>query len=114
MAKKEVLIDDLDGSEGAETIRYAVAGTEYEIDLSTRHAEEFREALARYIEVSRQVGQPPAAQPLPRRTRRRGTGRTGRTDIPQIRAWAEANGYKVSERGRIKREIIEAYDQAHR
>lgn len=113
MAQKLILIDDLDGSEGAETIRYAFDGQEYEIDLSEERAEEFREALHQYIETSRQVGRQPAAQPPPRRTRQRGTGRSGRTDIPQIRAWAEANGYQVSERGRIKREIIEAYDQVH-
>lgn len=114
MAQRVMLIDDLDGSEGAKTIRYAFDGKEYEIDLSEEHAEEFREALSTYIEASREVGQPPAAQIPPRRTRRRGTGTSGRSDIPQIRAWAEAKGYKVSERGRIKREIIEAYDQAHR
>lgn len=109
MSKMLVLIDDLDGSKGAETIRYAFDGKEYEIDLSERHAEQFRKALSSYVEASRKVGQPP-----PRRTRRQGAGKTSRTDIPQIRAWAVANGYKVSERGRIKREIIEAYDQAQR
>jgi hypothetical protein len=47
-----------------------------------------------------------------RTARRQSSG--GRDDIPQIRAWAEANGYDVSARGRIKKEVIDAYDEAHK
>ena len=36
-----------------------------------------------------------------------------RDDIAQIRSWAESQGLDVSARGRIKKEIIEAYDAAH-
>jgi Lsr2 len=61
---------------------------------------------------------PPWRQAAPvRRSRgdgRRRSGSSGRPDIPQIRAWAEANSYDVSARGRIKKEIIDAYDEAHR
>ena len=48
MAKRvtEHLVDDIDGSEAAETIRFAVDGTEYEIDLSERNASEFHDAFA--------------------------------------------------------------------
>jgi Lsr2 len=45
---------------------------------------------------------------------RRQSGDSGRNDSHEIRQWAEANGYDVSPRGRIKKEVIEAYDQAHR
>jgi hypothetical protein len=45
---------------------------------------------------------------------RRRSGRSGRDDIPQIRAWAEAQGMDVSARGRIKKEILDAYDEAHK
>ena len=40
-----LFIDDLDGSEAAGTVRFALDGTEYEIDLSTAHSEELRNAL---------------------------------------------------------------------
>ena len=30
-----------------------------------------------------------------------------------IRDWANSNGYEVSGRGRIKKEIVEAFDAAH-
>ena len=55
MAQKVVLIDDLDGSEGEETLRYAVDGQEYEIDLSGKNAAKFRSDLKVYIEKSREV-----------------------------------------------------------
>ena len=45
MAQKVVLIDDLDGSEGEETLRYTVDGQEYEIDLSGKNAAKFRREL---------------------------------------------------------------------
>ena len=32
---------------------------------------------------------------------------------PLIRAWAESKGLGVSSRGRIKKEIIDQYDQVH-
>lgn len=114
MAQKVMLIDDLDQSEGAETITYSVDGQEYEIDLSEENARKFREALQPYIEVSRQVERQPvsfAGHRSPRRQTSRSGG--GRDDIPQIRAWAEAQGMEVSARGRIKQEIIDAYDKAH-
>ena len=114
MSQKVMLIDDLDQSEGAETIRYSVDGKEYEIDLSEKNAQRFRDALKEFIDASREVEQPPVLTLAPARTaRRQSSGGRGRDDIPQIRAWAEAQGMDVSARGRVKKEIIDAYDQAH-
>ncbi len=39
------LIDDIDGSQAAETVHFAVDGRMYEIDLSTEHAESLRRSL---------------------------------------------------------------------
>jgi Lsr2 len=51
MAQKiqTLFIDDLDGSEAEGTVRFGLDGTEYEIDLNAKHAQELRNALARYI-----------------------------------------------------------------
>ena len=38
MAQKVSLIDDLDGSEGDETVTYSLGDQEYEIDLSKKNA----------------------------------------------------------------------------
>jgi|SRR3954454_6278104 len=113
MAQKVMLIDDLDGSEGAETIRYSVDGKDYEIDLSEKNAERFRSTLREFIDASREVEQPPVLTLAPARASRRSSGGSGRDDIAQIRAWAESQGMDVSARGRIKNEVIAAYDQAH-
>jgi hypothetical protein len=113
MAQRIVLSDDLDGSEATQTLHYTVDGQEYEIDLSEENVQRFHEALEPFVSKSREV----VRQPEPAR-RGRGDGRRrssagGRDDIPQIRAWAESQGMDVSARGRVKKEIIDAYDQAH-
>jgi len=38
-------IDDIDGSEAEGAVRFGLDGTEYEIDLNTKHAEALRQAL---------------------------------------------------------------------
>ena len=42
-----LFIDDLDGSEAEDTIRFGLDGTEYEIDLNAEHGQALRDALAR-------------------------------------------------------------------
>ena len=101
MAQRLVLIDDLDESEGAETITYTVNGQDYEIDLSEENAQRFYDVLGPYIEKSRRVQRKPA--PTSRRDGRRRSSGSGRDDIPQIRAWAQSQGMDVSERGRVKK-----------
>jgi Lsr2 len=114
MAQRVILGDDLDGSEGAETLRYTVDGQEYEIDLSTANAEKFRKGLQTYIDKSRPVeAQSPPLSGGRGRSRRSSASGRSREDLSAIRAWAESNGHDVAPRGRIKHEIIEAYDKAH-
>jgi hypothetical protein len=113
VAQRVVLTDDLDGSEAAETITYTVNGQDYEIDLSEENAQRFYDTFGQYTERSRRVERQTEPTRRGRGDGRRRGGGSGRDDIPQIRAWAEANDYEVSARGRIKKEIIDAYDEAH-
>jgi len=108
MAKKVIikLIDDLDGeSEAAETVEFALDGVGYEIDLSAANAERLRDQMAEWVGAARKTGG----------RRRPGTRRAsgGNSKTAEIRAWAQANGYTVSSRGRIRADIVEAYDKAH-
>jgi Lsr2 len=114
MAQRVVLTDDLDGSEATQTITYTVDGQEYEIDLSEENVQRFHEALEPFVSASRQVSRQAAPTRRGRGDGRRRSGASQRDDIPQIRAWAEANGYEVSARGRIKKEVLDAYDEAHK
>lgn len=70
MAQRRVttLVDDLDGSPAAETVRFGFAGPEYEVELSTVHAQQLRSALAPYILKARRT-RPRSSRPL------RGAGR---------------------------------------
>ena len=64
MAQKvqTLFIDDLfDGGEADGTVRFGLDGTEYEIDLNAKHAQQMRDALARYVSAARRVGR--AGQP---------------------------------------------------
>ena len=99
------LVDDLDGSAADETVSFALDGSAYEIDLSAAHAAQLRDALAGYVGAARRVGGRRAAGP--KRAAR------GSSETAEIRAWAKANGQRVSERGRISAQVKAAYDKAH-
>jgi hypothetical protein len=104
------LIDDVTGKEipqgEGETIRFAVNGTQYEIDLDTKGAEKFHKALAFYIDHGRKVGRTGTVTPL-RRTRK-----NDEVDPAAVRAWAESNGIAVNSRGRLRGEVVEKYRAA--
>jgi hypothetical protein len=104
-----VLVDDLDGSEAAEQVEFAVDGRSYEIDLSAQNSAKLREVLAPYISAAR------------RRSGRRSVGSAAAPARPAsdrehnqaIREWAAAQGMKISERGRIPTNVIQAYRESH-
>ena len=75
----EVLVDDLDGSEGAETVRIGWNGEWRELELSKKNLSALSRAFDRYWDVSRSV--PPDGHPSGRRrsTRARST-RAGQGD----------------------------------
>lgn len=50
-----VLEDDLDGSEGVETVSFALDGKSYEIDLNEKNATKLRKALAPFIDAGRKA-----------------------------------------------------------
>ena len=66
-----LFIDDLDGNAAEGTVRFGLDGTEYEIDLNAKHAQELRDALARYVGAARRVGGA-ARRPARARDRRAG------------------------------------------
>jgi hypothetical protein len=103
-----LLVDDIDGGSADETVSFSLDGVSYEIDLSTKNAAGFRDALAQYVGTARRVGSRASAGRTAGRRRASGDNRTA-----QIRAWARSNGHPVNERGRISATIVEAYDKAH-
>ncbi|MBO9049519.1 histone-like nucleoid-structuring protein Lsr2 [Curtobacterium flaccumfaciens] len=112
MAQKVIttLVDDLDGSaiedNAGGTVRFAIDGNNYEIDLSAAHADELRDALSDYVSAARRVGG---------RSSSSGSGRAStrnNEDLAAIREWAAKNGHAVSARGRIAQNVKDAYYSA--
>ncbi|SRR5712691_8178607 len=100
MATKIIIApeDDLDGGPADETVRFAVGGTECEIDLNKKHAA-FRKQLAPFVEHDRKAG----------RGQRRPRATSSRQRSGDIRAWAKEQGIAVSGRGRIPASVVERY-----
>jgi hypothetical protein len=96
------LQDDIDGSDATQTVRFALDGVEYEIDVSDRNANRLRNSLSEFIAHGRRVG-----------------GRRGRkpasssdVDTKAVRKWAEANGIEINARGRIPTDVVERFKAA--
>lgn len=113
MAKKTLVetFDDVSGDRidpqlvPNPTITFAIDGIEYEIDLGAKNRDRFYAMLEPYTQAARKVGG---------RTRRPAPGATSSTglskvDVVKIRDWAQSEGHKVSTRGRLPRELVEAY-----
>jgi hypothetical protein len=90
------LEDDLEGGPADETMRFAVGGTQYEIDLNKKNARAFRKQLAPFVEHARRAGR---GQRRPRTSSSRQRG-------GDIRAWAKEQGIAVSGRGRIPASVV--------
>lgn len=104
-----ILEDDLDGSEASETVEFSLDGVSYEIDLSDGNAASLRNDFARWVGQARRSGGR-------RQTRRRGGGGSSgasREELARIRDWGRANGYSVSDRGRVSQDVQDAYAAAH-
>ena len=98
------LQDDLDGTGADETVSFSLDGVDYEIDLSAANATKLRSVFEPYAEKGRRTGS------------RRGGISTFVTALPPanstLRAWAQARGYRVPDRGRIPAEVRQAYAEA--
>jgi hypothetical protein len=102
-------VDDLDGSDASGTFDFSLDGRSYQIDLSDENAAKLRDALAPYIGAARKAGGRGRAR-APRQTAvAEKPARSNREETAAIRQWARENGHQVSERGRIPKSVIEAY-----
>ncbi|WP_028921475.1 histone-like nucleoid-structuring protein Lsr2 [Pseudonocardia acaciae] len=101
------LVDDLSGDKADETVQFGLDGKNYEIDLSSGNAGKLREALRSYVAAARRPGGR-------RRSGGAASGGARRTAVDRdqnqaIREWARKRGMKVSDRGRIPADLLEAY-----
>ena len=121
MAQKTIvtLVDDLTGEEAEDitTVEFALDGVTYEIDLDDNNSAKLRDALAEYVAAARRTGgrrssgggrrRSGAGTGTPRAT---SPGGYDRETSKQIREWAKAQGFEVSDRGRVPNNVVEAWE----
>lgn len=115
MARQIVFVDDIDGTEGAETVTFSYRGESFEIDLAPDNAARMDQMLGEFIRAARKGDTlvPVSEVKQQRRTKGVNTQRAGREQTQAVREWGRANGFNVSERGRIPADLQEAFDNAH-
>ena len=101
------LQDDLDGGPAAETVRFALAGSEFEIDLNEKNARKFRQQITPFLEHARRAGKIGGARSASR-------GAASRARTSRIRAWARDHDMTINDRGRIPADVIARYEAATR
>ena len=108
-----VLTCDLDeqSTPAIETVAFAYGGQSYEFELCAAHLKEFHEVMQRFASAARPaegrrgVG---LARPRAARPNRSVTA----PELAALRAWAQANGHAINERGRIPLHVRRAYEAA--
>ncbi|AZI58181.1 Lsr2 family protein [Nakamurella antarctica] len=106
MATKVItaLVDDIDGSEATETIRFALDGQSYEIDLGDANAAALRASVTAFVTSARKSsGSFEATSAV----------RSNKVELVLIRAWALDQGISVGDRGRIAASVVAQYRAAH-
>ena len=108
------LIDDLDGTvldDGkGESVTFGYKGKVYIIDLSDKNAKKLEDALKPFIASGRLVKTGIAAASV---TRLKSTGPTATAQAQVMRTWGAENGFIVADRGRVSKELRDAYNAAH-
>lgn len=92
----EHLYDDIDGTlittpEAGHNVTFSINRANYEIDLTTAHANELEANLTPFIKAARVVKRAHPSQRISKDAKQR----------EAIRAWAKAAGFTVSDRGPI-------------
>lgn len=110
MASKTIvnLVDDLDGTEATQTVKFGLDGVHYTIDLNDENAQDLRDRLADHVTAGRRIAVQRAG-----RTYNKATVSETRAVNQAIREWAREQGDDVSARGRIPAELVERYKAAH-
>jgi hypothetical protein len=105
-----LFIDDIDGGAAEGTVRFALDGTDYEIDLNAKHSDELRSAIGKYVTHARKVGG--SARRAGRGAGRAGRGAGSSLNTTEIRNWAREQGYDIKDRGRVPADLVAKYQAA--
>ena len=115
MAQRTIvhLVDDVDGKElgpgEGETVHITLDGASYELDLSAANAQRLRKDFGKWLSNARKVSKEVSG----RRSSSDSESQNSAHRTRAIREWARANGYDLSDRGRIPADVVNAFE-AHR
>lgn len=113
----ESIISDVDGAEGANTVRLRIAR---DIDLTPEQEAQMWAAIQPWLDASRPTGGvvrvPGVSTPtVPAAPTKAPWVKEAEADKRQkIRAWVKAQGINIPDRGRIAQEYIDRYDEAQK
>lgn len=104
MARKTMvrLVDDFDGGDADGTHRVVLDGRAYEFDLSKANWQQFVDTVEPYLKCGRRVAT----------GGRNGTPAQRRAQSAKERAWAKANGFVVSDHGRVPAHVRAAFNRS--
>lgn len=105
MAIRSIVESDLSGKPEAATATFGLGDTWYEIDLTAEEEKKLKEALKPYLKAGRKAGKSAS--------KKRVVPETTAEERDKIREWAKKEGYEFAERGRIPKNVMKAYDEAH-
>ncbi|MEU4058532.1 histone-like nucleoid-structuring protein Lsr2 [Rhodococcus qingshengii] len=89
-----------------------VLGGGYLIDLRPTNVDKFNAAFEPFVKVAEKVGKARGGSKADVTAKDTGSGRS-KEQLQAVRDWAVKNGYDVAPRGRVKAEILDAFDAAH-
>ncbi|HEX6359516.1 Lsr2 family protein [Actinophytocola sp.] len=101
-------VDDIDGSEPARAVQFALDGVEYEIDLSGANEERLRSVFEEFVAGARRTGG--------RVKRPTGAARPSKVsdpEAPAIREWAASQGISMGKAGRIPNGVRDQFHAAN-
>lgn len=104
-------------TDATHTVSFQWEGKAYDLDVCDKHADSVRSRFHGLLSKARESApngratgkRVSARKAAPKRSRRAGKAAREKAERAEIRAWAEANGYTVSPRGRIPGEVITAF-----
>lgn len=114
MAEVSYRVDDFDGKTRVtgDATYVALNGSAVLIDLSPKHTEELAALLAPYFEKGTEVTVRTARTSGTSTVNEVLTGKAALADTEEIRSWGRDNGFEVSDKGRLSRKLLEAFNTA--
>jgi hypothetical protein len=95
----------MDGTDADDTTEFTYKGVSYKIDLSAANDKKFDKDMEKWINAAQRQGRS--------HKRIRVTAPQSRADNEAIREWAKRQGKTVSDRGRVPKDIVDAFNKDH-